>query len=257
MMMSANMWDVTREDGAVGILQPRRPRSLGHRLRRTGQVEGGMRRTLTDHVIVALSEAIDTVKEITGQNIHLAGYSQGGMFSYQAAATSSPGIWRASSDSAPRWTPWRRCRWGSAQSGAVAPVSWPITSSTASISRAGWPARLSQMLDPLKTAKARVDFVNRLHDRESLLPREQQRRFLDSEAGMRGPGPAVSELLKQFIAHNRLMSGGFAINGQLVTLTDITCPCWRSSARSTTSASRARCAASSAPAPSAEVCRRR
>ena len=44
-----------------------------------------MRRTLADHV-VALSEAIDTVKETTGRDVHLAGYSQGGMFAYQTAA---------------------------------------------------------------------------------------------------------------------------------------------------------------------------
>ena len=80
------------------------------------------------------------------------------------------------------------------------------------------------MLDPLKTAKARVDFVRQLHDREALLPREQQRRFLESEGWIAWSGPAISELLKQFIAHNRMMTGGFAINGQLVTLTDITCP---------------------------------
>ena len=81
-----------------------------------------------------------------------------------------------------------------------------------------------QMLDPLKTAKARIDFVRQLHDREALLPREQQRRFLDSEGWIAWSGPAVAELLKQFIAHNRMMTGGFAINGQLVTLSDITCP---------------------------------
>jgi putative long chain acyl-CoA synthase len=89
----------------------------------------------------------------------------------------------------------------------------------------GWMARMGfQMLDPLKTAKARLDFVRQLHDREALLPREQQRRFLDSEGWIAWSGPAISELLKQFIAHNRLMSGGFAISGQLVTLSDITCP---------------------------------
>ena len=89
----------------------------------------------------------------------------------------------------------------------------------------GWMARTGfQMLDPLKTAKARIDFVRQLHDREALLPREQQRRFLDSEGWIAWSGPAVAELLKQFIAHNRMMTGGFAINGQLVTLSDITCP---------------------------------
>src|SRR5689334_11207723 len=47
--------------------------------------EGGMNRTLDDHVR-AVSEAIDRVRQATGQNVHLAGYSQGGMFCYQAAA---------------------------------------------------------------------------------------------------------------------------------------------------------------------------
>ena len=88
-----------------------------------------------------------------------------------------------------------------------------------------WLARTGfQMMDPLKTAKARVDFVRQLHDREALLPREQQRRFLEREGWIAWSGPAISELLKQFIAHNRMMTGGFAINGQMVTLTDITCP---------------------------------
>src|SRR5262249_41160586 len=63
-----------------------------------------------------------------------------------------------------------------------------------------------------------------LHDREALLPREAQRKFLESEGWIAWSGPAVSELLKQFIVHNRMMTGGFAINRQLVTLTDITCP---------------------------------
>ncbi|WP_042906990.1 acyl-CoA synthetase, partial [Mycobacterium avium] len=88
-----------------------------------------------------------------------------------------------------------------------------------------WMARTGfQMLDPLKTAKARVDFLRQLHDREALLPREQQRRFLEREGWIAWSGPAISELLKQFIAHNRMMTGGFAVNGQMVTLTDITCP---------------------------------
>ena len=39
-----------------------------------------------------------------------------------------------------------------------------------------------------------------------------------------GAGPAIAELLKQFIAHNRMMTGGFSIRGELVTLSDINCP---------------------------------
>ena len=80
------------------------------------------------------------------------------------------------------------------------------------------------MLDPIKTAQSRLDFLRQLHDREALLPREQQRRFLASEGWIAWSGPAISELLKQFIAHNRMMTGGFSIHGDLVTLSDIDCP---------------------------------
>jgi putative long chain acyl-CoA synthase len=88
-----------------------------------------------------------------------------------------------------------------------------------------WLARTGfQMLDPIKTAQSRLDFLRQLHDREALLPREQQRRFLASEGWIAWSGPAIAELLKQFIAHNRMMSGGFSIRGDLVTLSDIDCP---------------------------------
>ena len=85
MMMSANMWDVTKDEGAVGILHDAGLDNWVIDYGSPDEVEGGMERTLTDH-IVALSNAIDTVREATGQNVHLAGYSQGGMFCYQTAA---------------------------------------------------------------------------------------------------------------------------------------------------------------------------
>ena len=224
MMMSANMWDVTREDGAVGILHSAGIDPWVIDFGEPDKVEGGMRRNLADHV-VGLSEAIDTVKETTGLDVHLAGYSQGGMFAYQTAA------YRRSKDLA------SIIAFGSpVDTLAALPMGIPPNLGAVAadfmadhvfnrLDIQGWMARTGfQMLDPLKTAKARVDFVRQLHDREALLPREQQRRFLDSEGWIAWSGPAVSELLKQFIAHNRMMSGGFAINGQMVTLTDITCP---------------------------------
>jgi putative long chain acyl-CoA synthase len=224
MMMSANMWDVTREDGAVGILHAAGLDPWVIDFGSPDQVEGGMRRNLADH-IVALSEAIDLTAEITGQDVHLAGYSQGGMFTYQAAA------YRRSKSIASIVT------FGSpVDTLAALPMGLPpnlapgIANFMADhvfnrLDIPSWLARTGfQMLDPLKTAKARIDFVRQLHDREALLPREAQRRFLESEGWIAWSGPAISELLKQFIAHNRMMTGGFAINGQLVTLTDITSP---------------------------------
>ena len=158
--------------------------------------------------------------------MHLAGYSQGGRFCYQAAA------YRRSKSIASIVT------FGSpVDTLAALPMGLPPNLAPEGIANfmadhvfnrldiPSWLARTGfQMLDPLKTAKARIDFVRQLHDREALLPREAQRRFLESEGWIAWSGPAISELLKQFIAHNRMMTGGFAINGQLVTLTDITCP---------------------------------
>ncbi len=224
MMMSANMWDVTRSEGAVGILHSAGLDPWVIDFGSPDKVEGGMRRNLADH-IVALSEAIDTTVENTGQDVHLVGYSQGGMFCYQAAG------YRRSKNIA------SIVAFGSpVDTLAALPMGVPpnLAQATANfmadhvfnrLDIPSWLARMGfQMMDPLKTAKARLDFVRQLHDREALLPREAQRRFLESEGWIAWSGPAVSELLKQFIAHNRMMTGGFAINGQLVTLTDITCP---------------------------------
>src|SRR5581483_256347 len=85
MMMSADMWDVTRQDGAVGILHASGLDPWVIDFGSPDKVEGGMRRNLADH-IVALSQAIGTVRDATGQDVHLVGYSQGGMWCYQVAA---------------------------------------------------------------------------------------------------------------------------------------------------------------------------
>ncbi len=224
MMMSADMWDVTRDQGAVGILYKAGIDPWVIDFGSPDKIEGGMQRNLADHV-VALSEAIDTVKVVTGRDIHLAGYSQGGMFAYQTAA------YRRSKDVA------SIIGFGSpVDTLAALPMNLPASLAPAAaefmadhvfsrIDIPGWLARTGfQMLDPVKTAQSRLDFLLQLHDREALLPREQQRRFLASEGWIAWSGPAISELLKQFIAHNRMMTGGFSIHGDLVTLADIDCP---------------------------------
>jgi putative long chain acyl-CoA synthase len=224
MMMSADMWDVTRDEGAVGILYKAGIDPWVIDFGSPDQVEGGMNRNLADHV-VALSEAIDTVKKVTERDVHLAGYSQGGMFCYQTAA------YRRSKDLA------SIVAFGSpVDTLAALPMNLPAGFASVAadfmadhvfsrVDIPGWLARTGfQMLDPVKTAQSRLDFVRQLHDREALLSREQQRRFLANDGWIAWSGPAIAELLKQFIAHNRMMSGGFSIRGDLVTLSDIDCP---------------------------------
>ncbi|WP_209926530.1 acyl-CoA synthetase [Rhodococcus sp. PvR099] len=224
MMMSADVYDVAQDQGAVGVLHAMGLDPWVVDFGSPDSEDGGWNRTLADHV-VAISDIIDRVHEHTGRDVHLAGYSQGGMFCYQAAA-------------------YRRCKnlasvitFGApVDTLAALPLGIPEGVATRAadfladhvftrLSIAGWMARTGfQLLDPVKTAKSRLDFLRQLHDREALLPREQQRRFLATEGWVAWSGPAVAELLKQFIVHNRMMSGGFVIQERLVTLAELSCP---------------------------------
>ena len=88
-----------------------------------------------------------------------------------------------------------------------------------------WAVRTAfKMLSPARSVQDRVKFLLALNDRDALLPRERQRRFLDSEAWTAYSGAAIAELLEQFITHNRMLEGGFVIDDRLVTLADIDVP---------------------------------
>ncbi len=224
MMMSANVFDVTRHQGAVGVLHDLGADPWVVDFGSPDRETGGLERTLSDHV-VALSRVIDSVHAHTGRKVHLAGYSQGGMFCYQTAA------YRRSEGLASVIT------FGSAVD-SLSGLPFGIPAALAGrgaqlvadhvfnrLSVSGWMARTGfQLLDPIKTVRARWDFLRQLHDREALLPREQQRRFLEVDGWVAWSGPAVAELLRQFVVHNRMMAGGAVIDGTLITLAEITCP---------------------------------
>lgn len=224
MMVSANVYDVTEHNGAVSILHSAGIIPWVIDFGSPDREEGGMERTLTDH-IVAVSRVVDIVREIVGRDVHLGGYSQGGMFSYQTAA------YRRSKNIASVIT------FGSPVDvlGAL-PLGLPANLVTPGaefmadkilphVTMPSWMARAGfQLADPVKTAKSRIDFLRRLHDRDALLPREDQRRFIEADGWVAWSGPAIAELLRQFVIHNRMVSGGFVINGDLVTLAEITCP---------------------------------
>ncbi|GAC70989.1 alpha/beta fold hydrolase [Gordonia soli] len=224
MMVSANVYDVTEQNGAVSVLRRHGITSWVIDFGSPDTEEGGMERTLADH-IVAVSRAIDIIVESTGQDVHLAGYSQGGMFAYQAAA------FRRSKNIASLIT------FGSPVDVLAAlplglPAGLVVPGAELLADRVfnrvwvpSWMARTGfQLLDPIKTARSRIEFLRKLHDRDALLPREDQRRFLEAEGWVAWSGPAIAELLRQFVSHNRMVSGGFVIKDELVTLAEITCP---------------------------------
>lgn len=225
LMLTADVWDVSPNSSAVATLHDEGLDVWVVDFGDPGHEPGGLERTLTDHVL-AVSLAVDQVNEATGRDVILTGYSQGGMFCYQTAAyRRGEGI-----DSL--------VTFGSPVD-ARAPLPVPVSPETAArladwllesgllrhLALPSWASRTGfKLLAPAKTVQSQLKFMLALHDRESLLPRERQRRFLEAEGFTAWSGPAIAELLELFVTHNRMLAGGFAIKDRLVTLADIKVP---------------------------------
>ena len=223
MMLAAEIYDVSPATSAVTLLHEHGVDPWVVDFGAPEREEGGLERTLADHVL-AVSDAVDRVREATGRDVHLGGYSQGGMFCYQVAAyRRNDGLGSVITFGSPVDT-----RLGmpfglpeelaSGLAGLIADV----------FRRSALPAWFSRngflLLDPVKSIRSRIEFVMQLHDREALLPREGQRRFLEGDGWVAWPGPALAEFVGQFVAHNRMLEGGFVVDERLLTLADIRCP---------------------------------
>jgi putative long chain acyl-CoA synthase len=224
MMLAADIYDVSPGASAVAML---RDRAIDPWVIDFGAPEeqpGGLERTLADHVR-AISDAVDRIRELTGRRVHLGGYSQGGMFAYEVAAYRrgegvASLITFGSAVDTREGMPFGVPEQLAAQlAGAVADRMSRGRALPAWASRAGF-----QLLDPVRSARSRLGFTMQLHDREALLEREGQRRFLEADGWVAWPGPAMADFLRQFIAHNRLLEGGFVVDGRLLTLAGLTVP---------------------------------
>ena len=224
LMLTAEVWDVSPTTSAAAALHARGIDPWVIDFGSPEHSEGGLARTLADHV-ETVSDAVDHLIDLTGGDVHLAGYSQGGMFCYQVAAyRRSEGIASVVTFGSPV----------DVHSGI--PFGLPVEDMLPLVSRLarglfetsgapGWMnSTVFKMFDPVKTVRARIDFIRQLHDRESLLDREPQRRFLDGEGFVAWPGPALADFAEQFLRHNRMLSGGFEIGGRMVTLADLKVP---------------------------------
>jgi putative long chain acyl-CoA synthase len=188
--------------------------------------EGGLERTLDDHVC-GVSQAIDHVRTATGSDVHLAGYSQGGMFCYQTAAyRASRGLKSLVTFGSPvdihRNMLIRDDLAMRVLDSLGALVKKPLDMIE------GLPGEISsrgfRVLSARKELKQFIDFVTNLHDREALMRGESSRKFLHGEGFVAWPGPALRSFFDQFVIDNRLSQGGFVIEGRTLTLADITCP---------------------------------
>jgi putative long chain acyl-CoA synthase len=227
LMLTAEIYDLAPDLSAVDFLLKRGIDPWVVDFGAPERLEHGMTRTLDDHVC-AVVDAVRRVRDETGRSVHLAGYSQGGMFAYQAGAfLGSEGLASIVTFGSPvdihRTLP---------------RVSTDITARLIRGLRVvlepplrrieGLPGVLTstafKLLSPKKELEQMFDFVTKLHDRNALAKRETRRRFLNGEGFVAWPGPALLKFIDEFIVHNRMMSGGFVVDGRTVTLADIRCP---------------------------------
>jgi putative long chain acyl-CoA synthase len=230
LMMSAEVYDVSTATSAVAILHAQGIDPWVIDFGAPEHQAGGKQRTVADHVL-AVSAALDQVRARTGQDVHLSGYSQGGMFAYQTAAyRRGDGIASLITFGSPVDSRGTRANLNVISEVLSENVVADFLASLADnvlvhVTLPAWASRFGfRLLDPVKSVRARVDFLRKLHDRDALLPRERQRQFLDNHGYVAYPGPAVADLVKQFVAHNRMLSGGLQIGEVMSTLADITCP---------------------------------
>jgi len=227
LMVASEIYDIAPEISAVGALGRAGVDVWIVDFGSPEREEGGMQRTLDDHVR-AISDAVDRVAAATGRPVHLGGYSQGGMFAYQVAA------FRKSKDMASVIT------FGSPVDlhRTVSTIRTEITERLVAAVRSaielplahtkGLPGFLTstgfRLVSARKELGQLVEFVSKLHDRKALEKREAKRLFLRGGGFVAWPGPALRKFVDDMIVGNRMSSGGFVIDGQTVTLADITCP---------------------------------
>lgn len=227
LMVSSEVYDVAPDISAVSALMRHGIDTWLVDFGEPENEEGGMDRTLDDHVR-AVADAIGRVRTATGHDVHVAGYSQGGMFVYQAAAyLESRGIASIVTFGSPVDI---HQNLPGFSAGALEQILRAATSlAEFPLERIeGLPGFLTstgfKLLSVGKEVEQLLDFWRKIHDRDALVRRESRRRFLAGEGFVAWPGPALRKFIEDFVVHNRLMEGGFVIDGRTVTLVSIDVP---------------------------------
>jgi len=230
LMVSSEVYDISPELSAVGWLTSQGFDVWLVDFGAPEQEEGGLERTLDDHVL-AVDQCVSHLVRETGKHVHLLGYSQGGMFVYQCAA------YRQSSGLASLITMgspvdiWKNL---------PVPIHSEVTEKLLMMARApvaaviselsGLPGALTstgfKLLSARKELKQLGQMMGLASDKEALreAANEPKRRFLNGEGFVAWPGPAFRKFVDDMIVNNRMASGGFIIAGRSVALADITCP---------------------------------
>ena len=227
LMLAAEIYDMSPELSAVSFLKSQGADVWLVDFGAPETQKDGMKRTLDDHVI-AVSHAIDQVRSFIHKDIHIAGYSQGGIFAYLTAAyRNNKGISSVITFGSPvdihRNLP--NIRNDIAQHIFqkssylfTVPIRF-INGISGALSSAGF-----KLLSAQKEIKNFLEFFSILDDRDALKRREIQRRFLGGDGFVAWPGPAMRRFVDDFVVNNRMFAGGLVINNHATSLSDIKIP---------------------------------
>jgi len=226
LMMSSDVFDVSKKISAVDYLTNQGFSVWLVDFGEPAEQEGGLHRDMSDHV-VALNDAIEFVYAQQRKPVHLAGYCQGGIFCYLAVAyRKSRNIGSVITFAAPV-NLYKNLLPGVSDETTLKvleTVGDAIPSSILPSAIPGWASKnLFRMLAPIKQLQSWVSLARMLDDRDAILKGEDQRSFMN-DGFVAWPGPAMIEFMRQMLLGNRLIAGGCVIEGNTVSLTDITCP---------------------------------
>ena len=221
LMQVAEVWDISPATSAVKMLHERGIDAWVVDFGDPEREPGGGDRTFADHVL-AVSDAVRRVREVTGQDVHIGGYSQGGVFCYVAAAyRGCAGVASVFVLGSPLGMPAYGGFLPETLLHEIAALPGTV------LARTGLPrwavAPMFNWSQPHRTVRADVEYLLALHDRDALLPREPQRQFLKRGAWIGWSGPALADVL-DMVRDDRITNGGLIIGGRTVGLADLTCP---------------------------------
>ena len=228
LMVTAEIYDIAPELSAVAFLASRGVDTWAVDFGAPEHTDGGLDRTLDDHVL-AIDAAIDRVSRETGRPVHLIGYSQGGMFCYQAAAyRRSAAVASVITLGAPvdmrRNLPLRLHDTLVARGAAVARRALDAPLRGLAAVPGALSSRGFKLFAPRQELKHRLAVLASLHDRAALAALEPKRRFLGGEGFVAWPGPAFRAFVDEFVVDNRMKHGGFVIGGRTVSLSALSAP---------------------------------
>jgi putative long chain acyl-CoA synthase len=223
LMMTAEVWDVSPQSSAVTMLRDQAIDPWVVDFGDPDREPGGTERNVTDHVL-AVVDAVDRVRRATGQDVHMGGYSQGGLFCYQAAAyRNCDGIASIFVLGTPVKEPFLIGE-GYVPEDVAADLTRLETRVLSRTGLPGWAVgRMFKLINPVNALRQELTFLRALHDREALLPRERQRRFLAREGWVSWSGPAIAEVM-EILSDDRYLKGGLVFGDRAVGLADVTCP---------------------------------